>query len=198
MKSIQLMLLIMLPDGSFQGGRQSMKTTITAKKMQVPQNFGEYAESKINAKLSKFFGDEAEAKIVMSELKDKIILELTVKYNSIIFRSERTAADKNDALDEAIDKIIRQIRKNKTKVEKKLKESAFKEAFAEPVEEVSDYNVIKEKKFKLRPMDVEEAILQMNMLGHTFFMFMNAKTGSINVVYKRADGNYAVLEPDSD
>ena len=175
-----------------------MKITITAKKMQVPQNFSEYAESKINAKLSKFFGDEAEAKIVMSELKDKIILELTVKYNSIIFRSERTAVDKNDALDEAIDKIIRQIRKNKTKVEKKLKDSAFKEAFAEPVEEVSDYNVIREKKFKLRPMDVEEAILQMNMLGHTFFMFMNAKTGSINVVYKRDDGNYAVLEPDND
>ncbi len=175
-----------------------MKTTITAKKMQVPQNFSEYAESKINAKLSKFFGDEAEAKIVMSELKDKIILELTVKYNSIIFRSERTAVNKNDALDEAIDKIIRQIRKNKTKVEKKLKDSAFKEAFAEPVEEVSDYNVIREKKFKLRPMDVEEAILQMNMLGHTFFMFMNAQTGNINVVYKRADGNYAVLEPDND
>lgn len=134
----------------------------------------------------------------MSELRDKIILELTVKYNSIIFRSERTAADKNDALDDAIDKIIRQIRKNKTKVEKKLKDSAFKEAFAEPVEEVSDYNVIKEKKFKLRPMDVEEAILQMNMLGHTFFMFMNAQTGNINVVYKRDDGNYAVLEPDND
>ena len=175
-----------------------MKTTITAKKMQVPQNFSEYAESKINAKLSKFFGDEAEAKIVMSELKNKIILELTVKYNSIIFRSERTAVNKNDALDEAIDKIIRQIRKNKTKVEKKLKDSAFKEAFAEPVEDMSDYNVIKEKKFKLRPMDVEEAILQMNMLGHTFFMFMNAQTGNINVVYKRADGNYAVLEPDID
>lgn len=192
------MPLIMLPSGSLQGGRQSMKTTITAKKMQVPQNFSEYAESKINAKLSKFFGDEAEAKIVMSELKDKIILELTVKYNSIIFRSERTAVNKNDALDEAIDKIIRQIRKNKTKVEKKLKDSAFKEAFAEPVEEVSDYNVIREKKFKLRPMDVEEAILQMNMLGHTFFMFMNAQTGNINVVYKRADGNYAVLEPDND
>lgn len=192
------MPLIMLPIGSLQGGRQSMKTTITAKKMQVPQNFSEYAESKINAKLSKFFGDEAEAKIVMSELKNKIILELTVKYNSIIFRSERTAVNKNDALDEAIDKIIRQIRKNKTKVEKKLKDSAFKEAFAEPVEDMSDYNVIKEKKFKLRPMDVEEAILQMNMLGHTFFMFMNAQTGNINVVYKRADGNYAVLEPDND
>lgn len=175
-----------------------MKTTITAKKMQIPQNFTEYAENKINAKLDKFFGDEADAKIVMSEVKDKIILELTVKYNSIIYRSERSAVDKNDALDEAIDKIIRQIRKNKTKVEKRLKDTAFKEAFAEPVEEVSDYTVIKEKKFKLRPMDVEEAILQMNLLSHEFFMFLNAKTGAVNVVYKRDDGNYAVLQPDND
>lgn len=175
-----------------------MKTTITAKKMQIPQNFTEYAQEKIDSKLSKFFGDEAEAKIVLSEMKNKIIVELTVKYNSIIYRSERSAVDKNDALDEAVDKIIRQIRKNKTKVEKKLKDTAFKEAFAEPVEDVSDYTVIKEKKFKLRPMDVEEAILQMNLLSHEFFMFLNAKTGTINVVYKRDDGNYAVLQPDND
>ncbi len=175
-----------------------MKTTITAKKMQIPQNFTEYAQEKIDSKLSKFFGDEADAKIVLSEIKNQIVVELTVKYNSIIYRSERAAVDKNDALDDAVDKIIRQIRKNKTKVEKKLKDTAFKDAFAEPVEEVSDYTVIKEKKFKLRPMDVEEAILQMNLLSHEFFMFLNAKTGTINVVYKRADGNYAVLEPDND
>ncbi len=175
-----------------------MKTTITAKKMQIPQNFTEYAQEKINSKLSKFFGDEADAKIVLSEIKNQIIVELTVKYNSIIYRSERSAVDKNDALDEAIDKIIRQIRKNKTKIEKKLKDTAFKDSFTEPVEDVSDYTVIKEKKFKLRPMDVEEAILQMNLLSHEFFMFLNAKTGTINVVYKRADGNYAVLEPDNE
>ncbi len=175
-----------------------MKTTITAKKMQIPQNFTEYAQEKIDSKLSKFFGDEADAKIVLSEIKNQIVVELTVKYNSIIYRSERAAVDKNDALDDAVDKIIRQIRKNKTKIEKKLKDTAFKDAFAEPVEEVSDYTVIKEKKFKLRPMDVEEAILQMNLLSHEFFMFLNAKTGTINVVYKRADGNYAVLEPDND
>lgn len=175
-----------------------MKTTITAKKMSVPQNFTEYAETKIDSKLSKFFGDDADAKIVMSEVKNQIVIELTVRYNSIIFRAERTATDKNDALDSAIDKIIRQIRKNKTKVEKKLKDSAFKETFAEPVEEVTDYTVIKEKKFKLRPMDVEEAILQMNLLSHKFFMFLNAKTGAVNVVYKRDDGAYALLTPDNE
>lgn len=175
-----------------------MKTTITAKKMQIPQNFTEYAESRINSKLSKFFGDEADAKIVISEIKNQIILELTVKYNSIIFRAERTAADKNDALDDAIDKIIRQIRKNKTKIEKRLKDTAFIDSFTEPVDEQIDYEVIKHKKFKMRPMDIEEAILQMNMLGHSFFMFTNAETGEINVVYKREEGNYAVLEPEND
>ena len=173
-----------------------MKTTITAKKMQVPQNFTEYAETRINSRLGKFFGDEADAKIVLADVKGQIELELTVKYNSMIFRAERSAADKTVALDDAIDKIIRQIRKNKTRVEKKLKDTAFKEAFAEPVEEAIDYTIIKDKKFKLRPMNVEEAILQMNLLSHTFFMFLNAETGAINVVYKRDDGNYALLEPE--
>ncbi len=173
-----------------------MKITITAKKMQIPQNFTEYAESKINSKLSKFFGDEADAKIVMSEVKNNIILELTVKYNSMIYRAERSAEDKHVALDDAIDKIIRQIRKNKTKIEKKLKDTAFKDSFAEPVDEAPDYEIIKHKKFKMRPMDIEEAILQMNLLSHEFFMFINAQTGQINVVYLRDDGKYAVLEPD--
>ena len=171
-----------------------MKVTITAKKMQIPQNFTEYAETKINSKLSKFFGDEANAKIVMSEAKNKIILEVTVKYNSMIFRAERSAEDKNVALDDAIDKIIRQIRKNKTRVEKQL-HSSFKGGFDDVVEEQADFEVVKHKKFNLRPMSEEEAILQMNMLEHAFFMFRNAKTGEINVVYKRDDGNYAVLEP---
>ena len=175
-----------------------MKTTISAKKMQIPQNFTEYAEKRIDSRLGKFFGDEADAKIVISEVKNQIELELTVKYNSMIFRSERAAEDKYVALDDAIDKIIRQIRKNKTKVEKKLKDTAFKEAFAYPVPESVDYEVIKHKKFKMRPMNVDEAILQMNMLDHEFFMFTNADTGVINVVYKRDDVNYSVLEPDND
>ncbi|MCC8068498.1 MAG: ribosome-associated translation inhibitor RaiA [Ruminococcus sp.] len=173
-----------------------MKTTITAKKMQIPQSFGEYSEKKINAKLDKFFGDEADAKIIIAEHKNQIIIELTVRYNGIIYRAEQTAIDKEDALDACIDKIVRQIRKNKTKIEKRLKESAFKETIAEPIEdEQINYDVVKHKTFVLRPMDVEEAILQMNMLGHNFFVFLNAETGSTNVVYKRDEGNYSVLEP---
>ncbi len=172
-----------------------MKVTITAKKMQVPQGFTEHAEQKIESKLSKFFGDDAQAKITISEYKSEIILELTVKYNSMIYRAERKAADKYDALDNVIDVIIRQIIKNKTKIGKKLKDATFKETYSD-IEEETSFEVIKHKKFVMRPMDIDEAILQMNMLGHSFFMFSNAETGSTNVVYKRGDGNYAVLEPE--
>lgn len=175
-----------------------MKTIITAKKMQIPQNFSEQAPLRIDSRLGKFFGDDADAKIVITEQKNLIQLELTVKYNNMIYRAECKTEDKKVALDNAIDKIIRQIRKNKTKLEKKLKDTAFKEAFTESVPETADYEVIRHKRFKMKPMDINEAILQMNMLGHKFFMFINAETGETNVVYKRDDDNYAVLEPDND
>lgn len=99
-----------------------MKMTITAKKMQIPQNFTEYAEKRLNSKLDKFFGEEADAKITMATHKNLIVIELTVDYNNMKYRAEQSAVDKEDALDAAIDKIIRQIRRNKTRVEKKLKD----------------------------------------------------------------------------
>ncbi|MDE7398500.1 MAG: ribosome-associated translation inhibitor RaiA [Oscillospiraceae bacterium] len=172
-----------------------MKVTITAKKLNISQSFNEYAEKKLNTKLDRFFPEEAEAKITLAERRDMIILELTVKYNGIIYRAEQTAKDKNDALDVTVDRIIRQIRKQKTKVEKILRANAFEGLTAEPEE--PDYEVIRYKKFEMRPMTVDEAILQMNLLDHKFFMFKNAETGAVNVVYKRDEGNYAVLVPEN-
>ena len=116
-----------------------MKMTITAKKMQIPQNFTEYAEKRLNSKLNKFFGEEADAKITMATHKNLIVIELTVDYNNMKYRAEQSAVDKEDALDAAIDKIIRQIRRNKTRVEKKLKDSAFKDVAYEDVVPESDY-----------------------------------------------------------
>ena len=182
-----------------------LKITITAKKMQIPQNFTEYAEKRLAAKLDRFFGEDADAKITMAEVKSEIVIELTVKYNNMIYRAEQSAADKEDALDASIDKIIRQIRRNKTRVEKRLKDTAFKDLAVAAAPDAAGagnqsaagdhYEVIRHKKVVMHPMSVEEAILQMNLLGHTFFMFTNANTGDMNVVYKRADGKYAVLEP---
>lgn len=171
-----------------------MKVTITAKKLNISQAFNDYAEKKLGAKLDRFFPDEADAKITLSERKEQIALELTVSCNGIIYRAEETAKDKNDALDVTIDRIIRQIRKHKTKVEKNLRENAFAGLAPEPEE--ADYEVIRYKNFRMKPMTVDEAILQMNLLGHNFFMFKNAQTAVVNVVYKRDDGNYAVLVPE--
>ena len=96
-----------------------------------------------------------------------------------------------DALDDAVDTIIRQIRKNKTRLEKKLTQGLVD---FQTEEEEEQFDVVKYKKFNLKPMDVTEAILQMNLLGHTFFMYRDAQTNDVNVVYRRKDGNYAVLE----
>lgn len=173
-----------------------MLVTITAKKINISQAFTDYAEQKLDAKLDRFFPEEAEAKITLSERRDQIVLELTVSYGGMIYRAQETARDKNDALDVTVDRIIRQIRKHKTKVEKNLRENAFAGLAPEPEE--TDYEVIRYKNFRMKPMSVEEAILQMNLLGHNFFLFKNAQTGIVNVVYKRDEGNYAVLVPEDD
>ncbi|NLJ15721.1 MAG: ribosome-associated translation inhibitor RaiA [Clostridiales bacterium] len=172
-----------------------MNIQLTSKKIPISPSFKEVAEKKISAKLSRFFSDEADVKILLSTRRDIVTVEVTVRHNNLIFRSEQSAEDKVDALNACIDRIIRQIRKNKTKVEKSLKESAFKESYSDYVEEQSDFNIVRTKKVALRPMSIDEAVLQMNLLGHSFFMFKNAETGLVNVVYCRDDGNYAVLEP---
>lgn len=172
----------------------NMRMNITAKKMQLNQAFTDYAEKKVK-KLDRFFPDDADCKITLTEQKNMITAELTLNAGGLIFRAEQKAQDKNTALDACIDRIIRQIRKNKTKVEKQL-HSTIKESFDDAVEEQVEFEVVKHKRFILHPMTVDEAILQMNMLGHSFFMFKNGASGEINVVYRREDGNYAVLEPE--
>ncbi|MCL2036415.1 MAG: ribosome-associated translation inhibitor RaiA [Oscillospiraceae bacterium] len=172
-----------------------MKTIITSKKVQVGQSFTDYAEKKLSKKLDRFFGEDAEVLVTVSSVREMIIVELTLKYGNLIFRAEQKAADKNEALDSCVDKIIRQIRKNKTKVEKRLHVSAFAEAdFDTPEVEEQNYTVERTKRWVLNPMNVDEAILQMGLLGHNFFMFMNGETGEVNLVYKREDGGIAVIE----
>jgi len=173
-----------------------MNIKVTAKKMQAG-DFAEHAETRLK-KLERFFGEDFDAKITLSSLRGMVTLELTVKHENLIFRAEQSAQNKNDALDACVDRIVRQIRKNKTKIEKRLHESAFSADFADEIEEQSSYEIIRKKQFILRPMNVDEAVLQMNMLSHNFFMFKNGETGDVNVVYKRDDGHYAVLEPSKD
>ena len=171
-----------------------MNMTVTSKKLQVGQSFTDYANKKLAKKLDRFFGESAEAKITLSTIREKVVVELTVKHQSLIFRAESQADEKNEALDVCIDKIIRQIRKNKTKVEKRLHASAFAPEFADEPTEEDTYSIDRTKRLVLTPMTVEEAILQMNLLGHNFFMFKNGSTGEVNLIYKRDNGGLAVIE----
>lgn len=152
-------------------------------------------EKKI-AKLDKFFPDEDEALVTVTKIKDKEKLELTISQHGRLFRSEVTAETAAYAIDQAVDAIIRQIRKNKTRLEKHLREGAFaKQAAAEPFDDIEEeeIKVIRRKDFKLQPMTVDEAILQMNLLGHTFFVFDDSDTGNVSVVYKRNDEEYGLI-----
>jgi len=173
-----------------------MNVKVTAKKMQV-DGLVEYAESKLS-KLERFFGENFDARITASTQRGMITIELTVQHDNLTFRAEQSAQNKNDALDACVDRIVRQIRKNKTKIEKRLHVAAFNEGFTDDIEEQATYEIIKKKPIILHPMNIDEAILQMNMVGHSFFMFKNGDTGEINVVYKRKDGHYGVMEPRKD
>ena len=168
-----------------------MNTAYVARKVTLNDSFKERAEQKLK-KLDKFF-DDAKAQVTVSTQKDEASVELTVWANGMIFRAEAQNTDKLDALDEAVENLTRRIRKNKTKLQKKVKASGF-EILAEEIPE-EEYEVIRTKEVPLRPMSVEEAILQMNLLEHSFFVFLNGDTGEVNVVYRRNADGYGLIVP---
>jgi len=180
----------------------TMKITITGRKVNLRDSFKDLVNKKLS-KFEKFFGDEAEANVTVTLEKNRQKVEITVRSKGYIYRAEQTSEEMNDALDIAIDHLSRQIRKNKTRLDKRLKADKPQAVF-EPlevdqpeIEEESEFQIIRSKKFPVSAMDIDEAILQMNMLGHEFFMFRNDFTKEINVVYRREDGGYGLLEPEN-
>lgn len=171
-----------------------MKIRIITKKFTLTDDVREWVEKKLK-KLDKFFPEDTEATVALSSTKLGERVELTIYRNGSIFRSEIADKDYKCALDTAIENIERQIRKNRTRLEKKIhvKREVFAEAeVAEAEEELA---VAKVKRFEMQAMTVEEAILQMNLLQHNFYMFLNTESGRYNVVYKRDDNQYGVIEP---
>lgn len=171
-----------------------MNITIVGRKCTPREDFKERAESKLR-KVEKFFGPDATAKITATVEKNQKICEVTLTKKSMIFRAQERSDDLEDALDMCVDSLIRQIRKNKTRIEKKLRDVSFDEILAEDYDE-EELEVVRSKTVVLKPETVDEAILQMNLLGHMFYMFRNAETDDICVVYKRNDGGYGLIEPD--
>lgn len=175
-----------------------MKVQIRGKNIEVTAALREYVEKRLS-KLTRYFDDELNAQAVLSVAKDKATIELTCFVDKIVLRGVETNDDMYAAIDLVVDKIVRQIHKYKTRLAKRFKrQDVFHPEVATletPVEE-EPIEVVKRKRFVVCPMDVEEAILQMNLIGHDFFMFFNAETETMNVVYRRHDGFYGLIEPE--
>lgn len=176
-----------------------MKIIITGRKCTPRDSFKEHAEKKLQ-KVERFFDDSAEAKVTATVEKSCQIVEVTVATRGMIFRSEERAQNMNEALDKCVDSLIRQIRKNKTRLEKRLRAGSLDSVIiaSEPEEEELDFNVVRTKHVSVKPQSVDEAILQMNLLDHQFYLFRNAETDAVNVVYKRQDGGYGVIVPEAE
>lgn len=179
-----------------------MKINIVGRQLSVYDDTKEMIIEKLS-KLDKYFGEEGSATVTLTHKRNLATLEVTIKASNTLFRSEVDADSFRDALDKSIDNIERQIRKNKTRLRKKLREGVILDsdiaaASLEPQEEPESNDIIiRTKRFEYTPMSPEEAIMQMNLLGHTFFVFNDAVTGKTCVVYTRKDGNYGLIEPEN-
>ena len=175
-----------------------MKFQFSEKKVKLPGNVHAYAEKKV-MKLARFFEEDAEALIVFSVEKNRNNVELTVRGAGTIFRAKESTSDMFASVDAAIGSIENQIRRNKTRLAKRLRKDAFVRSAdetsfaAEPAED--ELSIVRMKSFYFKPMTREEAVMQMNLLGHTFFAFRDEDNGgTFAVVYKREDGGYGLID----
>ena len=175
-----------------------MKFQYSEKKVRLPDKVHDYAEKKV-MKLARFFDDDAEALVVFSVEKNRNNVELTVRGAGTLFRASESTSDMFASIDAAVGTIEGQIRKNKTRLARRLRQDAFvrqvdETSFA-PDDEEDKLELVRVKRFFMRPMRREEAILQMNLLGHTFFAFRDEDAGgAFAVVYKRNDCGYGLIE----
>ncbi len=174
-----------------------MKINVNGRQMIVRDDMKAMVQKKL-LKFDKFFIDEGDATVTFSKKRNKENLELTINAANTIFRCEIEDETFQNALDKAVETIERQIRKNKTRLEKRLKKGAFAEEYSYDKgdsNEDSEFS-IRTKTFFFKPMSVEEAILQMNLLGHQFFVFLDDESGDTCVVYTRKDGAYGLIVPE--
>ena len=173
-----------------------MKFNIHGKKLDVTDSIKSYIESKIG-RLDKYFENPSNitATVLIKLRGNDQVVEATINANKFILRAEEANKDLYASIDKVSDKIERQIRKNKTRMSKKVNKEYIKDFvlnFEEPEE--NDNVIVKRKTIEDKPMSEEEAILQMELIGHEFFAFRNIDTNDVNIIYKRKDGDYGILE----
>lgn len=173
-----------------------MKINVIGRQLNVYDDTRELIEKKLS-KLDKYFKISPDATVTLSRKRNVSSLEITINADGTIFRSEVDAPDFRIALDLAIDRIEGQIRKNKTKLARRMRENIMDmTVIPDPVEDTPDDEpIIRVKQFEFKPMTAEEAIMQMNLLGHSFYVYKDITTGETCVVYTRKDGAYGLIEP---
>ncbi|MDR1616933.1 MAG: ribosome-associated translation inhibitor RaiA [Syntrophomonadaceae bacterium] len=185
-----------------------MNFEIRGRRMEVSEELKEYATRRLS-KLEKYFDNVKGAQVLMSVEGARHTIEVTIPLNGIILRGEETTNDMYTAIDSVEEKLEKQIDKYKTKLYRHGRGAGLKRALADEIksqikaepaeqENLEKFKIVRSKRFALKPMDEEEAIMQMNMLGHNFFVFFNANTDEVNVVYKRKNGDFGLIEPDFD
>lgn len=174
-----------------------MKVIVTGRNLVITEAIRDQVEKKLS-KFDKFFRNDVEAHATFSTQKNNHIVEVTIPLkNGSIFRAEGVTDNMYSSIDDAIDKISKQMKKHKTKIEKRFhgNESIKFESIPDLTEAIHEASIVKTKRFAVKPMSAEEAVLQMELLNHDFFVFLNGETDEVNVVYKRKDGDFGLIEP---
>ena len=180
-----------------------MKFTFTEKKMDASEELRAYAEKKIG-KIDRLFRTESDAYVTFSTERGRFLAEVTIKNSGMFYRVSELTSDMYASVDSAVASIERQIRKNKTRLEKRLRDGAIEreiKPFNVPAEDAGEeeFKIVRNKKFYIAPMSVEEAILQMNLLEHEFFVFRNTdERDAFSVVYRRKNGGYGLIVDSKD
>lgn len=173
-----------------------MKFVYTSKDMAVSESLKSRVEKKL-AKMERYFREEPEATVRFKVQKGaRNIVEITVNAGGVILRAEESSNDMYLSIDRAVDKLESQLRRHRTKLEKRIRTSELEPVVEAPVYEEQSYDIVRTKKFAVKPMGIEDAITQMELLGHDFFLFMNEESETMNVLYRRNDGSYGLLQPD--
>ena len=173
-----------------------MKFVYASKDMEISEALKDRIEKKLN-KFDRYFRDEPEATVRLKMQKGaRNICEITVVANGVMMRAEECSNDMYLSIDRAVDKLESQVRRHRTKLGKRIREAEPELVIEEAVYEEQNYDIVRVKKFPVKPMSVEDAIVQMELLGHDFFLFENEKDSVLNVLYRRQDGSYGLLQPE--
>jgi putative sigma-54 modulation protein len=170
-----------------------MNINVRGKQIDVTPALREHVEKRLG-RVTKFFDHPREVNVVLKVEKGRHIIEVTIPINGMTLRGEEASADMYASIDMVVDKLEKQLSKHKEKL-KEYRATTFKDDMLPAFNGRDEERIVKTKRFNMKPMPVEEAILQMNLLGHDFFVFSNADTEQVSVLYKRKDGDYGLLEP---